>query len=254
MMIPVKDIKAIIEPYRYGQFNIPHKTQPRILSYRDDFEMFGSQISGSEEKLWISPYYRHDEFPTQGTCCELMLTARRDIKEAYPNIHIIRATGQDPGFFSEPGDAHFFLLLLEHNIMGESPYIVRCNPHVGRCMDEILVAHNPLVVDPSLGRIGRYKDSGYKVIAMFSEDFNEPYHNHLIMANNGAVPIFMVDDELVFLVTDFTSQSKLGMGFTRIGNPIEKHDLHSSELTKRIKGHRHLEDFVAYFRNLRFKD
>ena len=147
----VDSLREYIQRYTYGKFDVLSRDVCVSISHRF-------------RKVRIGNFLRHGEGVIQGECSELMSSLYLD-RNQWPNLHFIRAAGNDLEFFSEQDDRHYFLLVAENDPMEGEPFLDECSDLRTVCDT------NPLVVDPSLGTVGRLSDLGYRVSALHNVGF-----------------------------------------------------------------------------------
>jgi len=198
----IAPLREIIEKYQYGQFNILDN---------------GMQIKANPgtKQIMLDPFYRHGQNHTIGSCAELMNTAYKEIREKHPTLRVVRATGRDPIYFAMKGSIHSFLLVSEENIMGDRVF----TGDPGEISD--FLNKDPILVDPSLKKVKRFKKTGYSAHTLTNQGVDMPYSNTCVVNNKGGVPLGMDSkNNMVYLLADFRYANPIRIAITHPGEEV----------------------------------
>ena len=156
------ELRQLVSKYTYGQLNLLENNTDILYNERAGQMLFTN-------------FYRYDEYPTTGTCTELMGTAFKEIKSKYPNCHVIRALGNEPVYFNESSPDHYFLLVSENNLMGDNE-ILEDKKKIRAILEK-----NPLLIDPSFKKVTNFLSSNYTVRQLFGESYDFKFTNALLI-------------------------------------------------------------------------
>ncbi len=168
--IDVNSLTQILSSYIYSQLNI--FDTPPIATYNLE-----------KKQVLLSPFYRHELFPVEGTCAELMQSAYRTIRDKHPSYHVYRCSGHDSEYFFENEAKHSFLIVSRDNIL-EGKDDTQDKKDI-----EKIICKDAFVVDPSFKRIKHISQSGYKIKRISDENCVFHYSNDRLIEKNEGVPL-----------------------------------------------------------------
>ena len=80
------------------------------------------------------------------------------------------------------------------------------------------ISKNPLVVDPSFGKIVLFADSGYKVKKLFNQGCSVDYSDDLLLPHKIGVPLgFDSRDDIVYLYANLDAPHLIDLGIQTPG-------------------------------------
>jgi hypothetical protein len=207
--------------------------------------------------IFLSPFYHFDSLSEKGTCMELMSYVYGELRRNHPEYHVMRAIGQDPDFFSDAYSTHGFLLLSSRDMM-EGEKIIASSMDLSD-----ILGSDPLLVDPSFGRITAFSGSGYSVSHLYNQGSEIFYSNALLLSDSdlpkerhvfstGSVPLCMSKrGEIVYLSKSEGFPPAFEIGFQRRKCGIAFHGLGSGSLDDAVGDDARVRQFVDFFRKMR---
>lgn len=231
----VKGLTELVSQYEYGQFNILEKEMKIRYNSR-------------RQEIILNPFYDYGSLSNKGSCAELMNTAYFDILKRYPNYHVLRVTGYDPNFFRHAPAMHCFLLICEKDLMSGKPVTYE--------EKEIkdVTSSDPLIFDPSFHKVVPFSESSYGVIRLVNQGVKVSYSNRLISQNESGAPLSKDSEgNLVNMMVDFETRSKVCIGVQEPGKEIQGYHLYSKELGLRYDKDPGILRFIDFFRRKEIK-
>jgi hypothetical protein len=226
----LKDLDDIVAKFEYGQFNILDNGMTIQYNLKD-------------QQVKFDPFYHYDFSSTKGSCSELTLALYLEIREKYPELHVIRVKGNDPEFFVNPSAAHYFLLASPKDLM-DGQEIMIDSPEIKK-----VVSKNPLILDPSFHKVIPFRDSGYMISALFNQGCEIHYSHSLVLPSKLFVPLgFDSKKQLVYLTPHLDSPNIIAIGIQAKNNVIRKYDLDLESLDKEFKGETKILEFLHLLR------
>ncbi len=168
--IDIESIEQILRPYKYNQLNI--------------FDTLPTATYNSEARqVLLNPFYRFEQFPTEGTCSELMQSAYRSIRDKHPNYYIYRCSGNDPEYFFENETNHCFLVVSTEDILDGKD-----DTQDEKDIEKI-ISQNALLVDPSFKLLKYLPKSEYKIKRISNDNCTFYHSTATLIERNQGVPL-----------------------------------------------------------------
>ena len=181
-----------------------------------------------------------------GICTELMFRGYENIRRVWPGLHVMRAKGNDTDYFWKPGvSEHHFLLVSDEDIMGDTP-VLRGHENL-----RDLVARDPLLVDPSMGKVMPLSESGYKVNLVCKPGVRTKIPRSPITGYGVGLPLYINGDgEMVQFAALPSHPHELVIAFGRPGQSPREHGIYSPVLARRVEDDPQAKRFVEHLKEV----
>jgi hypothetical protein len=191
-----KEIREMLSQYTYGQYNIPTSN-------------INVEISRQDREAKIHNFYS-SERSTTGSCHELAWHAHSELKNRFPDMHFLGASGSEPQYFNAEKARHVYIL-------GFGQKIERLRQN--RIDDKIIIKEyeekNPLVIDPSLKVVEDFQCAKYTIRALQERRAEDSSGNAAYLSDGaGALPLGIVENILISCYVNFEHEDIIDYAIT----------------------------------------
>jgi hypothetical protein len=222
-----------------------HKLQQMVSRYR--YRLAGVledkctfTYNEKEGELMITPMYRYHDLPREGSCIELMFTAYKQIRKDIPKVHVSRVAGTEPSFF--PRGPHAFLLVAAYDAFPG----VSMSTHRGHV--KAVLEADPILVDPSFRRVGRFRKFDYHIIEMQNHDYTSFLPRGMVIGEHETLPLLYSSGELMLIGCSPDGSSVIDVHFRTPDKKERPYELNSPDLDARVADNAEQLEFVRALR------
>lgn len=165
-------------------------------------------VDEGRKEIFIPNFYEFDSSSQIGLCIEQMTRKFEEIKN---QKYVLRASGNEPKYFSGRNSNHFFLLAFDEDPKIDLPGKIKNIQEIR----EILQKYNPKVIDPSLNVEIPYLESGYLVKEIYSPNQRLGFSKDLNMREGDTLILDEGNGYLIIARLNFNKPELFELGLNK---------------------------------------